>query len=507
MPLPTTATADDGDDHPAAQTHFAVAIVGAGFAGLQAATTLLRAGIRDVVVLEASDRVGGRVRSLTGFAPWAVEAGAEFVHGGNTALRRLLAGAGCALNEYAWPDRWWFEGEAGGLVKDKGSAGGSRAWRACCAQPPTSTDDSPDPDLARVHALFAGVGKEPYPRPGSDVSARDWLTTTHGASPRQAAIAEACYANDFGADLESLGLTELIIENRRWDAGEAYLVSDRPLADVAAHMAAGLPAGSVRLGWPVSGVEVVSGGGGEGSDAPTTVRLTGPGGDRLAASTVIIAVPLGILQAGRIVFNPPLPPDKAGALARIRVGRATKIILGFSHAFWPADFFDAVCPGGFVPEFWTVGGAKARIGEGQAAVDGVAAVMTGFLAGRFAEKAAAAGEAETVRRALAQLDAMFGTSGESTPASDAFVRAHVADWAADPHALGAYSFPSTGARVGDRGALASPAWGGALLFAGEATHPAVNPCVQAALETGVRAGREAAARVKRARRRKRWGKA
>jgi monoamine oxidase len=200
---------------------------------------------------------------------------------------------------------------------------------------------------------------------------------------------------------------------------------------------------------------------------------------------------LAILQAGRIAFHPPLPPEKSGALSRIRVGRAIKVILGFTCAFWPADFFDTVCPGGFVPEFWTLGSAKKAAGAAQ---DGVSAVMTGFLAGRFAREAAAAGEDATVRRALAQLDEMFGVDG-STPASDAFVRAHVTDWATDPHALGAYSLPSAGARVGDREALAAPAWDGALLFAGEATHPAVNPCVQAALQTGVRAGREAVKRA------------
>lgn len=123
--------------------------------------------------------------------------------------------------------------------------------------------------------------------------------------------------------------------------------------------------------------------------------------------------------------------------------------------------------------------------------------MTGFLAGRFAAAAAALGEGETVTRALRQLDAMFGRAADPAPASASFVRAHVADWGADPLALGAYSIPSRGARPGDRAALAAPAGGGALLFAGEATHPAVNPCVQAALETGERAGREAIARVRR----------
>jgi len=62
-----------------------VIIVGAGAAGLYAAKVLKEAGI-NVIILEASDTHGGRVKPLEGFADFHVEAGAEFVHGkGNTA--------------------------------------------------------------------------------------------------------------------------------------------------------------------------------------------------------------------------------------------------------------------------------------------------------------------------------------------------------------------------------------------------------------------------------------
>ncbi len=43
-----------------------------------------------------------------------------------------------------------------------------------------------------------------------------------GASGRALAAAEACWANDFGCDLQELGLRELIAENKAWDAGEAF---------------------------------------------------------------------------------------------------------------------------------------------------------------------------------------------------------------------------------------------------------------------------------------------
>ena len=62
-----------------------VIIVGSGAAGLYAAKTLKDAGMT-VIILEASAVHGGRIRPLTGFGDFNVEAGAEFVHGkGNDA--------------------------------------------------------------------------------------------------------------------------------------------------------------------------------------------------------------------------------------------------------------------------------------------------------------------------------------------------------------------------------------------------------------------------------------
>src|SRR6185437_11155248 len=96
-----------------------VVVAGAGVAGLTAARGLAEAGL-SVVLLEAAERVGGRVRTVRPAASdWPVEAGAEFVHGRPQELLKLIEEAGLTLveregkfysfenerlNEAAWED-------------------------------------------------------------------------------------------------------------------------------------------------------------------------------------------------------------------------------------------------------------------------------------------------------------------------------------------------------------------------------------------------------------------
>ena len=82
-----------------------------------------------------------------------------------------------------------------------------------------------------------------------------------------------------------------------------------------------------------------------------------------------------------------------------------------------------------------------------------------------------------------------GTSKQQSPATSSFLNATIVDWAREKHIHGGYTYPSLHAQVGDRDVLAQPI-GTTLFFAGEATHAAINPCMQAAMETGQRAAAE-----------------
>ena len=82
-----------------------------------------------------------------------------------------------------------------------------------------------------------------------------------------------------------------------------------------------------------------------------------------------------------------------------------------------------------------------------------------------------------------------GTKQKRYPATSSFLYALVIDWSREKHIYGAYTYPTLHAQVGDRDVLAAPI-GKSVFFAGEATHAAINPCMQAAMQTGQRAASE-----------------
>ena len=312
------------------------------------------------------------------------------------------------------------------------------------------------------------------------MSCLEWLRA-QGCSPDEVAAAETCYANDFGCSLRELGTHEMIQEVRNWVYGPLYLISTgRSLADAPRRMAAGLQE-QVHCGWPVRRVEYGAGGGGGGAGGCV---VHGPGGESVRCGAVVITVPVSVLRDGDIAFEPPLPPAKALAARRIQMGTASKVVLVFSEAFWPEDFFDVCCMNEFIAEFWVV--QCPPPGPGEEAEAG--AVLVGFQAGDGARAMERLPDAEVARRACAQLDRIFGPGA---PASTRLRRHAVKHWGTEPYIKGAYSFPAAGVGPLDRRELAAPV-AGSLFFAGEATHIGVNPCMQAALETGERAAREVA---------------
>lgn len=219
----------------------------------------------------------------------------------------------------------------------------------------------------------------------------------------------------------------------------------------------------------------------------------------ITCQAVICAVPLTQLQKQAIEFRPPLAAAKQGALHRVHMRNAIKVWAVFSRRFWPSDVWDVVCTHRLFPEFWMCSYTPAA--EDAALADtpppdreairrGAAAdehCVTAFVCGDRARALATRSADGMVQLLVKQVDEVLGHGA----ASASFVRGAAIDWSKEPFIEGGYSSPSLGARAGDRALLAAPERG-VLFFAGEHTHPGINPCLQGAMETGDRAAAQVA---------------
>lgn len=388
-----------------------VVIVGAGAAGLSAARELQSRGAR-VVVLEASAKVGGRVQDDRSLSCWPLELGPEFIHGesDNRLLDLVRSGLdgkpNAELVELEWPNYYYFGKE--GVVL------------------PASEADKLD-DVALMHEVFEKLGEMDAAKV-ADGSLLQYFTGC-GLSSRVLDLADAIFANDYGSDMSDTGLREVIVEQRRWCHGEKYLVlRGACLQDAMNTLARGLP---VRTGWRVKTIRRAS---------PGRIEVDDGTGGLVSARSVIVTVPLPVLQRGELAFEPPLPSAHLAAVRSLRMGSALKVIVRLTSRFWPDDFFDAVCADAFLPELWLSPAAELMRPECPPPY-----TMVGFVAGERARRVGRLPHHEIARQMLLQLDAMFGSTAQPHPASDCCSGFVIKDWATAPDTFGAYTHPTIGA--------------------------------------------------------------
>jgi len=421
-----------------------VLVVGAGIAGLAAAERLAAAGRRDLV-LEARDRIGGRIH--TAHDPdldIPVELGAEFVHGHPAELMALVRRLGLTVRS----------------ARERHQRGPGEA------APPL-------PDLPHTLAkLLDGADR------GRDRAAAD-LLQEHAATARARELETAArYLEGFhAADLSLLGSRALAQNEKAGEedgeqiqrVAEGYGTLVRRLADTIDPDRC-----EIRLDTEVRAIRWRRG------EARAQVWAGGKATwDEIAAAGVVLTVPLPVLR--RLVTGPgserlePVPAAWLGALASLHMGAAHRVVLGFDSRWWVAGEGDGpsfVHGGGeSFPVWWT-------------ALPSRAPVITGWSGGPRGALLSGKGEDTMVRAALESLASVFGRDVGELRSRLRVAYAH--DWSADPLAGGAYSYGGIGA-IEARGALVRPVEG-TLFLAGEAVaEEGRNATVHGALVSGYRA--------------------
>jgi monoamine oxidase len=429
-----------------------VAVLGGGVAGLAAARGLAAAGLR-VALLEALDRLGGRVHTLHDPAwPLPVELGAEFIDVPGPAWDALRLAGGTAYRS------------AGGFWE----AGDGRAK-------PLDFPAVTERVLGRL-----GDAKE-------DVSFRDFLDRhCAGAEEHTRALALRYVEGFHAAEAERVGVRwlEKTTEGAGGGGGDVRFHPLGGFDGVARGLRMRLgERADVRLNTVATDVHWRRG------EVEVRCRArTGGELEPVRAARAVVTLPLGVLQAedgdGAVRFFPGLPAMRDAA-RRLAMGSVVKVALRFREPLWedalhfaggggevPPEHKFLMSDGAF-PAWWTPSPVMAP-------------VVTAWAGGGFARRILASGE-DPVSTALEQLAKMLATSRRSVESRLEATHRH--DWNADPFARGAYSYGTVGA-LEAQASLRSPV-DGTLFFAGEATaEGGWNGTVDGAIDTGRRAARE-----------------
>jgi monoamine oxidase len=320
-----------------ADTDFDVIVIGAGLGGLHAALTLEAVGMR-VLVLEAQQRVGGRIHSMRQQGGTA-EAGGTYIGAGYARVIGAAERHGVELMDVTPVLEFFREQDLaldGELIRQS-------EWPAHPANVFPERDRQQLP--WNYHRLLT-MRDNPLDEPGDwldakhaalDVSAHDWLRSL-GLSERAIALAYGMNVS-FGRDARDVSALLLLFRGA-FSKRQRALSSSTSLGFTARNGVQRIPeamAASLR-----DGVEL--------DHAVVAIELNGDGasvtcanGRRLRAQHVVAAVPPSVLR--RIALEPQLPPAQAAAIATLPAQPLTQVYLAPRSRFWEQD--------GYAPSMFT----------------------------------------------------------------------------------------------------------------------------------------------------------
>jgi len=436
-----------------------VLVAGAGLAGLTAAFDLHEMGAA-VTVVEARDRVGGRVWTIRdGFTDRQhAEAGGDMIDEAQTEIRDLATSLGLTLTRILRDGFGYVRNDKSGQPKIV-SRTAHHGWERL------AKELAP---LIRRYRLAEQRWDSPIANDIARRSVSQWLDDEHADDDLRAMATGL--RGFFLADPEELSLLALVDQFASSDQpgpGHLYRIeggNDRLPAALAAKLG-----DRVKLGAEVVALSV------RGRAVHASVRH-GRNVATLVNDYIVLALPASTLR--RVPIVPALPPHQHQAISTLRYGRGTKTLLQFDRRFWRAAgrprAFGSPLPYGAL---W----------EGNEEQSGRPGILTMLAGGGASDATQVTIEREGIERFASGLE-WLGSDGAQLTASRQIV------WQSDPFARCGYAFFDPTFDPSLREWLARPA--GRLFFAGEHTSQRWQGYMNGAVESGRRAALEIAAAVR-----------
>lgn len=418
-----------------------VIVVGAGMAGLAAANELEAKGF-EVLVLESRDRSGGRI--WTDYSlDVPVDLGAAWIHGkSKNPITRLAKKSGVKTAPSSYDKSLLLDDNGKRISPLQQVLNAGRANRI----------------LPRLKRLAKRLDKDISVAEGVKMILEESGMKSGEIRFLNRHLIEFQAMN--GANLQEQSLFALIDGPSEFSGGD--LVFPEGYSQVFEHMAQG-----IHIKYREIVTEI------NHDDHGVTVKTNK---DTYEADAVVVTLPLGVLKAGKVKFNPELPDFMKRSIADIRVGLFNKIAMRFNETFWnpDCDMIELVSDrSDFVCQFlnWRKYSREP--------------ILIACFAADTAREWERVSDDEVAVRMDALLKKLFGSS-VSKPVASCITR-----WGQDEFSLGAYTVVDPGATARKFDALAEPV--GRLSLAGEATARLNQGTVPGAYLSGVRAAQQIAA--------------
>lgn len=336
-----------------------IVIIGAGAAGLYAGYLLQKYGV-NFEILEASNRHGGRLNKLSGFADIDFDLGAEWLHGRNSIIGDLIKESGTEIYKDNSDGKYFYKGN---LVDDI-------------------------PELTKLAENMEDCDQ--------DISMKEYFYKNGMTDAEYNAI---CFlAGEYGASPEDLSMKWMNYEERNWSSGNTDYKFKETYFDFYDSVIVPSIKDKIRYRKHVCCVDY------SGSE----VIIHTHDEEEFKADHVILALPLPVLKDGDIDFTPKLPEKKTAAFQKIGMGSGMKVFLKFSDKFYDGG----VIGGRFSP-------AYADEAYGKETNENV---LMAFVMGNSAKYLSEQEEEDLVHNLLFDLSGIYGLNNVMGTYEDAYVQ-------------------------------------------------------------------------------------